>query len=286
VWPSLRLRPLAALALALLAAPARAAPPTAAALDAHAAALAARLRGQGYTVLVEAPFVLVGNEAPAQVRQRARTVRWTRTLLMADFFAADPGRVLEIWLFKDAATYRRGAHDLFGDDPDTPFGYFSTKHDALIMNIGPGAGTLVHEIVHPYVEANFPEAPAWLNEGLASLYERPTEVAGHIRGLPNWRLPALKRELRAGKGRTLAALLATTPDEFYDADDHTYARARYLCYYLQEKGVLVDFYRRFSAHRAEDPTGVVALRAALGQDDLAAIEAEWTRFVLRIPDPT
>ena len=40
-----------------------------------------------------------------------------------------------------------------------------------IMNIATGGGTLVHEIVHPYVEANFPGCPAWFNEGLGSLYE-------------------------------------------------------------------------------------------------------------------
>jgi len=28
---------------------------------------------------------------------------------------------------------------------------------------------LVHEIVHPFMRANFPECPAWFNEGLASL---------------------------------------------------------------------------------------------------------------------
>ena len=29
----------------------------------------------------------------------------------------------------------------------------------MVMNIGPGAGTLVHEVVHPYMEANFPDVP-------------------------------------------------------------------------------------------------------------------------------
>ena len=34
------------------------------------------------------------------------------------------------------------------------------------MNISTGGGTLVHEIVHPFIEANFPACPPWLNEGL------------------------------------------------------------------------------------------------------------------------
>ena len=53
-----------------------------------------------------------------------------------------------------------GCHalELFGDEPETPYGYFSAEHQALIMNIATGGGTLVHEIVHPFMEANVPEA--------------------------------------------------------------------------------------------------------------------------------
>ena len=31
---------------------------------------------------------------------------------------------------------------------------------------------LVHEMVHPFMDADFPACPAWFNEGLASLYEQ------------------------------------------------------------------------------------------------------------------
>src|SRR5215831_4734517 len=99
--------------------------PTADNLARHAAALSRRLDGEGFTVLVEPPFVLVGDEAPDKVRQRARTVRWTRDLLRRDLFSEEPARILEIWLFKDAGTYRRGARKYFGDDPETPYGYYS-----------------------------------------------------------------------------------------------------------------------------------------------------------------
>ena len=46
------------------------------------------------------------------------------------------------------------------------------------MNIATGGGTLVHEIVHPFVEANFPGCPTWFNEGLGSLYEQSAERKG------------------------------------------------------------------------------------------------------------
>lgn len=65
---------------------------------------------------------------------------------------------------------RRHARELFDDAPGTPYGYYLPGHDAMIMNISTGGGTLVHEIVHPFMAANFPGSPTWFDEGLASLY--------------------------------------------------------------------------------------------------------------------
>src|SRR4051812_9913071 len=184
-----------ALALAATATTATAAP-TAEELADRKVALEARLAGQGFTVVVEPPFVIIGDEPAKTVRHHAEGIlRWSIKLLEAEYFKARPNKLIEIWLFRNEATYRKGAKKFFGDTPDTPYGYYSSEHDAMVMNIGPGAGTLVHEVVHPYIEANFPAAPSWFNEGLASLYERPSEQKGHIVGLPNWRLPNLKKQL-------------------------------------------------------------------------------------------
>ena len=275
---------LACVSLAFPSAPAAAPEPDA--LAARAAQLEKRLRRRGFTVVVEAPFVIVGDEAPARVRSRATgTVRWAVKLLRQDYFARDPDDIIEIWLFASEKSYRKGAKEFFDDEPDTPYGYYSPDDKAMIMNIGPGAGTLVHELVHPYMEANFPAAPAWLNEGVASLYEYPSESKGHLRGKLNWRLRGLKRELRAGHRRSFASLLATTSDEFYGAPDDTYAQARYLVYYLQERGLLFDYYRRFHARHKQDPTGYETLKQVLGRDDMDAFHDEWVAWVLRLPDP-
>ena len=37
-------------------------------------------------------------------------------------------------------------------------GYFLPDRHAMVMNIKPGYGTLVHELVHPYVAKNCPQA--------------------------------------------------------------------------------------------------------------------------------
>ncbi len=284
--PSRHVRPAVRLALAILAAalflPALASAervePQRQRLEAHRHALAQRLEGQGFTVVVEPPFVVVGDESPAKVRARASGfLRWAITLLEKDWFDKQPDKIIEVWLFKNERTYRRGAKRFFDDEPETPFGYYSPADRALVMNIGPGAGTLSHELVHPYMEANFPNVPAWFNEGVASLYEQPRERDGKLVGTTNWRLPGLQRQLRAAESPGLAALLATSTEDFYGADYDAYAMARFLCQYLQDHGKLHTFYQRFVA--SEDLTGQAALEEVLGMS-LAELEPRWRTWVL------
>jgi hypothetical protein len=235
-------------------------------LETRKTELEKKLTGQGYTVVIEAPFVVIGDEAPAKVKSRSTGfLRWVVKLLEQDFFTKRPDKIVEVWLFKNETTYRKGAKKFFNDEPETPYGYYSPEDEALVMNIGPGAGTLSHELVHPYMETNFPNVPAWFNEGLASLYEQPREKGGHMWGTTNWRLPGLQSMIKKKTIPSLKTMLATTRDGFYDARYDSYAYARFLCQYLQDHGKLRDFYKKFLAD-TKDRTGVAALEAVLGQD--------------------
>ena len=240
----------------------------------------------GFTILVERPFIVIGDEAPAIVRGRAEnTIRWAVNRLKKDFFSHDPVEIIDIWLFKDEVSYKRYAKELFDDTPTTPFGYYSAEHQALIMNIKTGGGTLVHEIVHPYMAANFPDCPAWFNEGMGSLFEQSEDHNGHIHGLTNWRLPRLQEAIRSNNIPSFEKLLSTTTSEFYGSGreySHNYAQARYLCYYLQEKGLLPKFYREFKSSVEQDKTGQQALRKVLGTDHLKRFQKTWESFVLRL----
>ena len=132
----------------------------ASALDERAAALRTRHAGRGFTVLVEAPFVVLGDEAAARVARRAETtIRWAVLRLREAYFRADPREIVDIYLFGDDASYVRHAQELFDDIPDTPYGYYLPGRNALLMNISTGGGTLVHETVHPFMAANFPRSP-------------------------------------------------------------------------------------------------------------------------------
>lgn len=254
--------------------------------EAHVALLKKRLP-PGFSVVIQEPFVVIGDGGLAAVSRSATgTVKWAVDHLKADFFKDDPEEILDIWLFKDRDSYNKYTREIFNDNPGTPYGYFSHKHKALIMNIATGGGTLVHEIVHPFMYANFPDCPPWFNEGLGSLFEQSNERDGHIIGMTNWRLAGLQRAIKAGTVPSFKDLTSMTSGEFYNEDRGTnYAQARYLCYYLQEHGLLIDFYKQFVANQKDDPSGFNTLKKILADEDMADFKKKWEAFVLKLTFP-
>ena len=256
----------------------------------HVARLQAGLP-DGFTVVVQPPFVVIGDEPAAVVQRRAtNTVRWAVERLKREYFPRDPAEIIDIWLFRDRASYTNHSVQLFNLNPVSPFGFFAADQQALIMNISTGGGTLVHEIVHVYLRENFPACPPWFNEGLASLYEAAADKDGHIRGLINWRLKGLEQSIREGKTIPFQQLTAMTETEFYGGSNGTdysayYAQSRYLCYYLQEKGLLQKYYREFAAGVKVDPTGYETLRRVLQVKDMVAFKKQWEDWVLHLRTP-
>jgi hypothetical protein len=258
-----------------------------AAMKEHIDSVKEKLPGEGFTIIEARPFVVIGDDEPDEVRRRTeQNVRWAVKMLKQAYFAKDPPIIIDVWLFKDKESYETNAKKLFGKTPDTPFGYYSAEHRALVMNISTGGGTLIHEIVHPYIAANFPACPSWFNEGLASLYEQCGEEKGEIHGYTNWRLAGLQTAIGKKKVPSFKTLCSTTTDEFYTQDRGTnYAQARYLCYYLQQEGMLKTYYKKFRGNSAKDPTGYKTLQEVLGRkddDEMEAFQKEWEKWVLKL----
>jgi hypothetical protein len=282
------MRPLLALCLAFTAALAAEEPHAIAAADLEQAAKDLRAEvGDGFTIVIEAPFVVAGDSAAQRVRGDAEgIVRWAATLLRKDFFPADPDGIYRVYLFKDKDSYRANAKRLFHEEPDSPYGYCSPARHALVMNIATGGGTLVHEMVHSFMHGNVADCPDWLNEGLASLFEQCGERDGHIIGRVNWRLPILKKALADGTAPSWEKLAGFTDGAFYSDDrGANYATARYTLMWLQERGLLRTFWSEWTAHRADDAGGLKTLAKQFPGKDLATLQAEWKAWVGTLPDP-
>ena len=119
------------------------------------------------------------------------------------------------------------------------------------------------------------------------MYEQSAEKNGHICGLINWRFKGLEEAIKAGKTISFQQLTGMSDGEFYGGVESSkysefYAQARYLCYYLQERGLLIKFYQEFVANLKNDPTGYKTLQQVLGENDMTAFQKKWEKFVLNL----
>lgn len=232
---------------------------------------------------VEELFVVASN-ADARVTQRSMdTVRNVYTAMYREFMTVRPKSPVKVYLFADKESYDAYCRKAYGKPPSTIFGFYMPHERKMVMNIETGAGTLAHEMVHPLIEADFPNVPSWFNEGFASLFEQSRYLEnGLLRGMTNWRLQNLQRAIRAKECPSLATTVSTTRDEFYGPrSDLNYAVARYLCYYLQEHDLLQKFYKSFRENFKEDRTGTATLEKVLGQK-LDDFDKQWREWVLTL----
>lgn len=237
-----------------------------------------------FHVVVQKPFVVIGNELAGTVRRRAREkVAWASAGLKQLYFEKDPGYIINIWIFKDKKSYLHHVKQMFGETPPTQFGYYSGKHRAMFMNISTGDGTLVHEMVHAFMHAHFPKCPTWFNEGLASLYEQCNERQGQMKAQTNQRLRMLHQAIQKKQLPPFELLCQKTGKDFYHGKNLlNYAQARYICYYLEKQGLLQQFYRQFRENAADDPTGYETLKQILETDDMPAFQRKWEYYILTL----
>lgn len=197
-------------------------------------------------------------------------------------FAKKPDHAISVYLFANAASYEAFCKSTYGAPCIAHYGFYEPGKRFMVMNAGLGLGTLTHELVHPLVEADFPGAPTWLNEGIASVFEAPViPKAGEIHGAKNWRHPRLLRALDGPEKATtrLETLFAMSDTTFRgDGEDLHYAMARYTCQWLDQRGRLWAFYQRWRDDAANDPTGEKAFAHVTGQTPGEATGA-WSKWV-------
>jgi hypothetical protein len=240
-----------------------------------------RLAEEHFTAVAAGPFVIAGDGGPARLAQyRDHTILAAARALHAQFFRAEPAEPVLILLFETEGPYKRLAKKWFDDDDVPHYGFYRHRDRTMLMNVGTGTGTLVHELTHALIAPDFPNVPDWFNEGLASLYEQcslgPDTIAGH----ENWRLPALQKAIAAGKLRPLSELIADDDFRNNERVGLNYAEARYLMFYLQEKGQLRHYYAEFRTHAKDDPTGLASLKRVIAPQSLDDFEKDWRKWVM------
>lgn len=196
-------------------------------------------------------FVLAAPRASPKFDQAAALARQAlEALCQGGRFAKRPDRAVTAIIFDAQDPFDAHCGSRAGAEPESLFGMYALKTRTICINAAPGASTLVHEMADPIIQADFPGAPAWIDEAIASLYESPIfPKPGDIQGVTNWRLARLLRALDSvtDKGKLrVDALFAMSDADFRGPDiDLHYAIARFFAQWLDARRALWPFYRRW-----------------------------------------
>ncbi len=229
-------------------------------------------------------FVLVEVGPPSPLFDKAQALL-ERALppLFDGRFTKRPDRGVTVLFFGSGAAYAAYYGDHFGD-AGVAWGVYQHGPRELAVDLSQGEAflpTLTHEIVHPLMQSDFPDAPMWLNEGMASLFEAPVfGPDGGIHGAArNWRQADLSTALASPTERGLVrldALFGMSPRAFKGdpkangsargarLEGLHYALARSVCAWLDGQGKLWPFYRAWRDGWAEDETGEKAFARVMG----------------------
>ena len=239
-------------------------------------------------VIVRSPYVIAGDLSRSSLSNwYEQTIGPATRAMQLLYFRTPPDAPTTVYLFGSEESYDHYTLALFGESGVSVYGYYKPTQRTLVMNISTGGGTLVHELTHALMDFDFPRVPDWFNEGLASLHEE-CQVYDDERGIVgrvNWRLPALRQALAAGELRTLESM--ATGDDFRGSGESVnYAQARYLCMFMQQRGVLTEYFHQFRANHADDPNGDATLLAVFDQHDWASLNTAFRRWVGELDEST
>lgn len=229
-------------------------------------------RVPGFQVRVGRKFALASAvHSQEQLRQITDQLDRFAAFLERAYALPAPRQYMTVYLFGDIPRLRQWADKLHGFDASPLTLGYSLQNDLSVLAMVPSTqvGTILHEVFHLMMRGGYGDAPQWLDEGMASLYETATFASDTYYGEPNWRSRVFDelshlfgreklRETIVSPWFSDEPSIAAQPGERrLDPDEQAYllAYSRMFVLYLQEQGELA---RVMSAFRnRERPTRYV-----------------------------
>ena len=245
---------------------------------------ARRTYGDGVPLRVESDlFVLVRAEEGARFDEAADLAQRGLDAYLGSFFSRRPDRAVTVYVVRSATAFAQLRDGRLTSRVEGDLGAYSRSTRDLIVNIGPGSSSILHELVHPLVQTDFPRAPSWFEEGIAALFEKPVfDPPGELHGARNWRTNRLDAALAspAKRGKMHLQSLFALDDNTLDGPDQDVdnAMARTFCQWVDGRGLLWPFYRAWRDGVAEDPGGEKSFAQVTGMT-LEQADAAWLGWV-------
>ena len=157
-------------------------------------------------------------------------------ILLDQFFDTRAEDPVVIYIFRNKKSYYHGLQKYLKMQPVSPYGHYANSQRYIVVNYATGPGTLVHELTHALMAVDFPQAPIWICEGMASLFEHCRVENSKLVGEQNWRLPELQKGIFHNRITPLKILFKFDTKGFrMMRESMHYAQSRYFCKYLEEK---------------------------------------------------
>lgn len=192
-----------------------------------------------------------------------------------------PDIITPIYIFAEFDDYKEFVlknYDIAENDL-SPYGFYKISKNVIVIRYVSWKGSILHEITHRFLRSDFPNAPSWFDEGLASLNEKSTYKNGNLIGDFSFRILPLRRALTDGKYTGLKKLMETNDEELYgQRSSYYYAQARYLLMYLQEKELLNKYYTLFRDTQDNDNSGISQLIDITG-NSIEKLDEEYLAYI-------
>lgn len=209
------------------------------------------------------------------------SLEWVTTVFFKDiyprYFLYEPLHPFQIVYFKDKQEFTKYTQS-------TAYGFYQPTTKTLFTYTNSGEGTLWHELIHAFVDANIDHPiQQWFSEGFASFYEMGgIHDNKFVEGYTNWRLPLLQKMLQRPSYLPLPAFM----QEDSMTEEHGYAKARFIFCYLWRYNKMEIFVKKYlyelSANYKKRRLGeeAIATLAHLVGKDIKSIEREYKQWAI------
>lgn len=246
--------------------------------------------GQSFRVLETDHFQVISDASPRYHRLIAGTLEQFYLLVHPRFFATEM-KPVAVYLIHGGKDYERFMASRGFADVASRYGMYDPGTRTLYARRcfpdgrESGIGTLFHEAIHALIHADFPgqmDAPAWFNEGFASLFEQGRVLQGKwIYGNPNPRRETpFKEAFEAGRVPSLAAYLRLSDRDFSANDKIHYNMGRSFFLYLLLNHGESAISRFIGGLRRKQPPAE-SLTGATGMS-LAELEKGWHKSLIDV----
>lgn len=259
-------------------------------LRAHLAAAQSGLHPPPRVRTVAGTVVVAAADPSIPLDRAVNIADETQAALYDGPFQHRPDRAITLFLFSSRTAYAKAVHARAAGAPEHGYGLYDPRtREAFVCTQGASIDSAAHELTHALLLDDFPRAPHWLQEGVASLFELPDfSRPGQIHGKAHFRLQTLRDALRRPATTPLVrldALFEMTPEDFDASRDPLaylhFAIAREAMRWMDSQHDLWPFYGAFRDGVLTDSTGEKAFERVVGKSPSDAT-ADWLKWIASV----